>query len=788
MSNPLDNYVDKLVSDELLKLLNQVCEYEWWNVEKILAKLYLALLYPFIRNRHQIRHKGFFGFPLPDLPEIGSNSSSIRLGAVNYRGLFRQNGRLTLLEPCGNFRPHCTDSDQHDYLHAFYMRLVGKADSINQLFLASTSLASLSVIFDASEGGAPTVEIVDQTNHAKFVITPSLSQLLTPALVSEEWSKTIHEYLTESMSKDDIKKLLLGEEKRLLRLISLYDPVSFNAASEKNVINRAMDAMSKHVEFYRGWLSLPFRTTILGPARAGSAFEAWFHSLGLLPFYCSSKHAGNWFCTLRLPAFVADGAAVIPDTSVSLVAQEQPDEKTLNAFLSLRSLIEEHPVMESIRGIVNDKYHKFERYRLGNLSTDDKHKDLGAALNHLKKSSLAIDRNKLIFLLKVARSIGGDKHEGQPLRFCFVFGFSWQRIDAESGGLLRELSTDLKGRWCDFCKYFKLKDGQDKQYGDGLIRWIKSNDLQLQRSDVAVFFEETSESLFPVPTRIVRICHRIGGETFPVATEVQLRDALRLLTQRSSTTVGVLTVHSGLIVYYAGSCLLVPCGQQDDWDVPVNPRIAWDGKPIEEEVKDFIKEELEQTFSNTFLDSELDPKTIIADTAEILNKLCDTLVTMRHGSLIVVRSDGAKYETTLQPLNPVWCLHRTISAEAMQRECTTYALMAALDGATEIVIPSKSSKQELLFGCRKFVQTSTPVWRGVNGSHDGDAVLCDKEFTVEPIELVGKGTRHHSALSLSKELGSKALVITVSADGPITLWRDGAKCTPPPGVRLRYAP
>jgi len=780
MSNPLDNYVDKLVSDELLKLLNQVCEYEWWNVEKILAKLYLALLYPFIRNRHQIRHKGFFGFPLPDLPEIGSNSSSIRLGAVNYRGLFRQNGRLTLLEPCGDFRPRCTNSDQHDYLHAFYMRLVGKADSINQLFLASTRLSSLSVIFDASEGGAATVEINEQTAHAKFVITPSL--------VSEEWSKTIHEYLTESMSEKGIKKLLLGEEQRLLRLISLYDPVSSNAASEKNVINRAMDAMSKHVEFYRGWLSLPFRTTILGPARAGSAFEAWFHSLGLLPFYCSSKHAGNWFCTLRLPAFVAAGAAVIPDTSVSLVAQEQPDEKTLNAFLSLRSLIEEHPVMESIRGIVNDKYHKFERYRLGNLSTVDKHKDLGAVFNHLKKSSLAIDRNKLIFLLKVARSIGGDKHEGQPLRFCFVFGFSWQRIDAESGGLIRELSTDLKGRWCDFCKYFKLKDGQEEQYGDGLIRWIKSNDLQLQRSDVAVFFEETSESLFPVPTRIVRICHRIGGETFPVATEVQLRDALRLLTQSSSTTVGVLTVHSGLIVYYAGSCLLVPCGQQDDWDVPVNPRIAWDGKPIEEEVKDFIKEELEQTFSKTFLDSELDPKTIIADTAEILNKLCETLVTMRHGSLIVVRSDGADYRTTLQPLNPVWCLHRTISADAMQRECTTYALMAALDGATEIVIPSTSSKQELLFGCRKFVQTSTPVWRGVNGSHDGDAELCDDQFHVAPIELVGKGTRHHSALSLSKELGSKALVITVSADGPITLWRDGAKCTPAQGVRLRYAP
>ena len=88
---------------------------------------------------------------LPPSPYTSAQLTSVRSGALNFRGLYRRNGRETLLEPCGLFSPQSDDTPRHNNLHHIYMQLVRK-DSMNQLFLSTTSLQSLTVHFCMAGG------------------------------------------------------------------------------------------------------------------------------------------------------------------------------------------------------------------------------------------------------------------------------------------------------------------------------------------------------------------------------------------------------------------------------------------------------------------------------------------------------------------------------------------------------------------------------------------------------------------------------------------------------------
>src|SRR6266404_4530949 len=128
MSTRLDNrsaefdaYVTTLLSDSVLDQLRSAND--WSSLEEKLAKIYLAILRPFAKDCHIQRE---FGFDLPLTPELSGNGESVCLGAVNFRGLFRRNGRETLLEPCNGFFPKTNDLTRHRTLHEVYLLMVGK--------------------------------------------------------------------------------------------------------------------------------------------------------------------------------------------------------------------------------------------------------------------------------------------------------------------------------------------------------------------------------------------------------------------------------------------------------------------------------------------------------------------------------------------------------------------------------------------------------------------------------------------------------------------------------------
>ena len=269
------------------------------------------------------------------------------------------------------------------------------------------------------------------------------------------------------------------------------------------------------------------------------------------------------------------------------------------------------------------------------------------------------------------------------------------------------------------------------------------------------------------------------GEFHAVGTEIQLRDALRDLTEKSRTTVGVIVVGSGLLVFVGGQCILLPCNSRSEWKDQLAP-LLWANLPLEVEIQSFMAKTMEDIFAKAGVS-----KTITAETAAVLHRLCETLVALGHGALIVVRRKGDDRGSSLTPLNPVWGLRNSASILDLRNDCTTYALMAALDGATEMLLPQGDEDQEIFFRCRRFVQTNIPLWKDETGGFAGEAVVDDLTSLLA-LSLIGKGTRHHSALALSKQLGAAALVITVSADGPVTFWHNGDLRKPQ--VELRYAP
>ena len=190
------------------------------------------------------------------------------------------------------------------------------------------------------------------------------------------------------------------------------------------------------------------------------------------------------------------------------------------------------------------------------------------------------------------------------MRFCFIFGFSRERLDAEAAGILREVSSELSHRWPSFTQAFAIQEDQLHHVGEALASWIKSNDLQLQRMDTALFFEEHEDRKYPVPVSIVRVRVPDAGEYHTVGTEIQLRAALRRLSSSSRTTVGVVTAPTGLYLFVAGKCFLVPCSARDDWDKPGMP-LVWGNDPLEDKIRDFTEDTLRKVFTTLVTDENV---------------------------------------------------------------------------------------------------------------------------------------------------------------------------------------
>jgi len=762
----------------------------WSELEDEIGRVYRGYLRSLLPDPHVDRSGADLPYTVerPSDPPFGGQ---VTLGAINQRGLFRQNGRATLLEPCGDFSPRTKDPVRHDALHHVYMHLVSKSESINQLFLATTSLRSLAVTFGGTE--SPRIQLSRDKLHGTVDVPEVLASLLAPVAVRERWRTSIRGILTHL----DIEKIA-----NAIHIKGRFPPELAALAEPQNQPGQLdpLDVIRKWPNFFSEWLSLYPETLqndgavndrkgLRNIEEAGILFKSWLRSIAWLMFYCQKDVAGGFFYTVRLPRIILRPARVLPETSLSVVCKEPLSGVHLTQLRATFQAVEASAAFGELREIANSSIERFRSKRLGNVETerpaDKSHAALRPVLEklYLDHDDLPVDFRQLYFLLNLARSLVGQRHEGQSLRFCLIHGFGFARVDAESNGAIQEFRADLLHRWQRFLGSVQLPAGgagaepKIQDVGQALAKWIKANDLQLQRPDVAVYLEEVATSDLPLPVGLVQVRYLSTDELHPVGTELELRQALRDITLWSHRTVAIVTATSGLFLFIKGACILVRCSGREDWDDPFYVYVTGEHEPLERQ----IEADLQKTFSETFPDRP----NVAKQAATAIRYLCEALVSMGHGAMFVVRpKQEGEDSVTLPPLNPVWLIRSRIDTENFTQECAIYALMAALDGATELLLPLETTGS-IEFRCRRYAQTLQKDWVWSDDPDEpGHAVPLNVALSTM---LVGKGTRHHTALVLSKRL-KDSLVLTVSADGPVTIFKNGAPVESPSGILMRFAP
>jgi len=768
----------------------------WSQLEDEIGSIYRSYLRSLLHDPHvEDRPEIELAYVVKNAAPFGTN---ITLGAINQRGLFRRNGRATLLEPCGDFSPRTQSASQHDALHHVYMHLVRKSQSINQLFLGTTGLRALEVRFVSD--GIPSVRVTKKRD-ASIQVPAKLADHLVPQDLRRNWKKAIERILKRKDGRcisDSIRTQGCLPAQVMAALPQRHRP---ERPDPLNLIRKWPD-------LFRQWLSVypeknGLQSEALNMEKAGILFGSWLWSIAWLMFYCQKGVAGSCFYTVRLPAIIGKPERVLPESSMSLVLTEQLDEDQRKLFNGAGDAFLDSRQFENLQNIAGKCIKSFCSKRLGNVAVlapaDRTHVDLKIVLQSLYSDAeeLPVDFRHLYFLLNLARRLVGRRHEGRPLRFCFIHGFGYERVDAESKGALQEFGADLFHRWLRFCDIMRFSSSGTCRYeavqqiGKTLASWIKSNDLQLQRPDVAVYLEETYHEKepegdevvpvgldHPLPMGLVQVRYLGRQELHPVGSELELRQALRDLTKGTHRTVGIVTASSGLFVFIKGSCLMVRCSGREDWDEPFYFHITGEAKPLEEQIERDLKRLFKETFG--------DRKKVAEKAASSIRDLCEALVSMGHGAMFVVRPAPTRSaSSTLPPLNPVWLLRSSLSRDGLKQECAIYSLMAALDGATELLLPHRET-DGIEFRCRRYAQTLPEDWVWTHDDDEtGGARAANEDVDVQ--FLVGKGTRHHTALAVSRGL-QDALVITVSADGPVTIFKKGDVMALPSGIEMRFAP
>jgi hypothetical protein len=389
------------------------------------------------------------------------------------------------------------------------------------------------------------------------------------------------------------------------------------------------------------------------------------------------------------------------------------------------------------------------------------------------------------FLLKMARLLVQQKHEGSPVRFCFILGFSWERVDAESLGGLAEIEG-LRNQWQAFldktiestarnrrrCGKEEVVKSSPKGglplVAEGMEKWIKTGDLTLQPWDTVLFFEEDRDEVFPVPTSVVRVYSASESGRDPVASEFQLRGALRSITDASPGTVAVLVGDTGMVLIVRGKAIFLPCEPGIPYDSDLGEVRLWGSKADGE----LFEEWMVGMFSSGAFGSLESGVKVRA--SKLVRSLCEALVCSGHGALLVISPPLDGGACRLAPLSPAWVVQPELGDAMTHSDVLLIALMAALDGATQINLCNAEPGRDIRIYGRKCVLPTAEVW-----TEDGDGypVLSDGFDRNDALEFVGKGTRHHSALALSGSYPD-ILVLTVSADGPVNVWQNGERVTP----------
>lgn len=770
-------YINAFISDELIDKIKS--EYKVWpKLENLLGHLFFGLVNFFAPAEHEEvpfhtdSEDIFPNILIPNSPRPSRLSTQYL--AVNFRGLFRGNGRETIIAVYDKLNLKCNDLSLHKKLHHIYMeRLCRKSESINQIFLSTTELNGISIFFPQS---IPTTHIA--VNGGNLTLTVGNDMYKLWELYISEWNVISNTVLSKDISDEKLREIqerLAHSRKELIKLVQQKEMLFLIGT-----------------QFFVDWRDrIPHKPPLGSALDAIVRFEQWIISLCWLAFYCNENHAGTYFYSVKLPQlFLPKVAAksLFPNSSFSIVANRKVSKNAKDVLFNFTNELEKNKKYNKIQSHSSKVFNDFLKNRTGGDLTGNEYR-LATFVNdksdERKQFTIPIDISKLFFLLRTARLLVGQRHEGGNLHFCFIFGFSWERIESESQGVLKEVISGLNTQWKDFYESIiepsqsekKIAAEKNKssfnyleEVAKGMAKWIKNGDLPLQPWDMALFFEESSDNneKWPIPTSIVRVCNRTPDYLESISKEFHLRRALKDLTQKSPHTVGILVLEAGLIIFARGKSIMYSHSPGLAYDTTLDvTRIFGEGNEVDEERFSILLGKL--LSEGSFEKHNKRKKTY---TCQVIRDLCEALVTLGHGAMIILRAESSG-KKGLPPLNPVWEIKPRINGPAFDEGVLLYALMAALDGATEIRIPE--GKELISFAVRKSVKSEKDIW---SYNQSGHAVLSPdfKNTLSDTLYLVGKGTRHHYALAFSLE-HKDDIVLTVSADGPVTIWQGGRNCS-----------
>ena len=455
------------------------------------------------------------------------------------------------------------------------------------------------------------------------------------------------------------------------------------------------------------------------------------------------------------------GICGYPDSSITLVSRKR--SKDIEGRLqTLIGALENNDSYESMKRHVASAYRNWASERELTPRTDDPDYNLWLLISNEETETdyhnvkLPFDFRKLAFMCRLALHLAGSRHEGHPLRFAFLLGFTHDQTVSQLEGAVEQFGTDLQ--W---------PDNDLSRNDSGLVaKWIEANALILQRWDLALFFESFEEKQdFAIGKRLLRIKKLEYGDPplrnpkwsgYPT-NEFELRKSFVQMTHDQPGSAALVISDRGATLILRGRSYLFRFEGERGKEKLIP--LLQGKKSFVEKFENSLTAELKKLAGNTSHEWELRSRQLRA--------LTEALVTMGHGALIAIRI-SKNIEPLLPPLAPVWRLRESQTVSDLSDDIMTFALAAALDGATEIIFrPEDKSEGEVVF--RRYANHPFTPWKQQEGKVTRDAKFRPSKISWG--DMMTFGTRHRSALALSRR--KQVLVLTVSADGPVRIWRDG---------------
>ena len=313
---------------------------------------------------------------------------------------------------------------------------------------------------------------------------------------------------------------------------------------------------------------------------------------------------------------------------------------------------------------------------------------------------------------------------------------------------------------------------------DVVASWILGNNLILQRWDHLLFFQDMDEDeKFPVLQKILRFSNEYLEHPGIIDEYYAMEYFENFIQHKRKDDSEIIFGLAGVIITEKRITLILP---NETYFIVKNKSnkmtpLLKSGQPRQVCFTEEITAQLKQ-FNLQNNDR------YISKISRFLYNLGEAIVTLQHGALLIIRyATGWELSPLLHPLGPVWLIQPEMNMNNLEdQDIHNLALLASLDGATEIILNDNNEKN-IMIRFRRSVKSLHSIWvddqnknNNVILADDGHGLLNEDGDNDRGI-IMTMGSRHQAAYSISHENQDKTFVISISSDGPRRIWHGGEK-------------